>query len=118
MNYYRVSKEYLLGENEVLPIQYFCKQYIMRIQNIFKDKTGKIVVGQWPNWPIWLTLAFYVLRFIPNHLIQSGSNLGVSLTLLYWSYLEITEGVITFRRLIGIAVAISQFYLIISYLSL
>ena len=90
----------------------------MWIQNIFKDKTGKIIIGQWPNWPIWLTLAFYILRFIPNRLIQSVSSLGVNLTLLYWSYLEITEGVNTFRKLIGISVAISQFYLIISYLSL
>ena len=73
------------------------------IDKVFKDKDGKVVLGQAPNLPIILAMAFWV----PSLII----NTGVLHSLLYllflgflgwWAMLEILQGVNYFRRLLGL----------------
>ncbi|MEN8252940.1 MAG: hypothetical protein ABFQ62_01010 [Patescibacteria group bacterium] len=78
----------------------------MKIPNIFKTKTGKIVIAQFPNRPMFLALAFYLLRFLDLNILTLISKWGVSIIMLYWSYLEVFHGVNTFRKILGIVVGI------------
>jgi hypothetical protein len=75
-----------------------------------KDKDGKVVIGQWPNWPIWLALILYLLRFFPWESFSQVSRWGVFFTMMYWSYLEIRYGVNGFRRTLGVFVMIFMVY--------
>lgn len=74
--------------------------------NIFKDKSGRIVIAQKPNAPLLIAIAFYLLGFIPQETLQTISYWGVFITMLYWAYLEMTQGVNTWRKLLGIIVAL------------
>jgi hypothetical protein len=80
----------------------------MSILDFFKDKQGNFVIGQWPNKPLILALGLYVLRYIPNSLAQHISHWGVSIVLIYWAFLEITAGVNSWRRLLGLLVMLSS----------
>lgn len=68
----------------------------------FKTKKGEVVIGQWPNFPLWAWLVLNILSFIPllSSWKQSFNSLG-SMFLFVWSYLELTSGVNYFRKLIG-----------------
>lgn len=79
----------------------------MKVSNFFKDKNGKVVIAQFPNWPLVLAIIFWILKF----------PLGVIISLIYWSYLEIVSGVNTFRKTLGIIVLVLQLislYLIVT----
>jgi hypothetical protein len=74
-------------------------------QLFFKDQKGRVVLWQWPNIPLcgWALSKFFAV-IVNNPSMESGfSNLGTSL-LFVWAYLELTNGVNYFRRLIGLAV--------------
>ena len=66
--------------------------------------TGKLVVWQNPNAPLWVWIVAKAL-----HLITDASWLGVvaSVALTVWAVLEITRGVNPFRRLLGAAALLS-----------
>ena len=78
----------------------------MKISDIFKDADGKVVIGQKPNWPIYAAIGLFALRFIPLDGLQPISIWGVRIVMAYWAYLEIVSGVNTFRRLLGLGVAL------------
>lgn len=88
----------------------------MQLKNFFKDKKGRVVVGQWPNWPLWLAIFFFILGFIPVVELRTISFWGLTISLTYWSYLEIFFGVNSWRRILGILVLGSQIYKIASLL--
>ena len=90
----------------------------MIFSNFFKDKKGKVVVAQWPNWPLWVALIFFLLKYFPHSIVQDVSFWGLILTLLYWSYLEIFFGVNLWRRLLGMLVVMSQIYKLIKFFSI
>lgn len=72
--------------------------------SIFKDAEGRIVIAQAPNPPLFVAVAFFVVRFLPFDAAGTISFLGVTAAMLYWSYLEVFHGVNTFRRFLGLLV--------------
>lgn len=70
-------------------------------KDFFRDKKGKYVLWQKPNAPLWIAFGFWLLGFIPLQILELISRWGVTLSLLYWSYLEIARGESPFRRLLG-----------------
>jgi hypothetical protein len=88
----------------------------MWIKNIFTDRGGDIVIGQRPNLPIWVAFLFYLLSIVPYPILQPFSFWGMAGSLLYWSYLEILDGVNKFRKLLGAIVATSQIIRIMNFL--
>ncbi|PIQ73408.1 hypothetical protein COV58_02685 [Candidatus Roizmanbacteria bacterium CG11_big_fil_rev_8_21_14_0_20_36_8] len=85
-----------------------------KYKSFFQDKDGKIVIGQFPNWQLFLAGFFYIFRYINKQNIQAVGFWGLNITLLYWSYLEIRLGVNGWRKLLGTLVLISIGYNIIS----
>lgn len=81
-----------------------------RISSFFKNKQGEYVIAQYPNWPLWLWIVLFSLRFIPLSSLQVFSYWSSSIVLLYWAYLEIVSGESLFRRFLGIVVASSSAY--------
>jgi hypothetical protein len=75
---------------------------------LFRDGTGEIVIGQPPNLPIliWISATLLKLVFKTGQINIALDLLAVS-SLLYWSFLEITEGVNYFRRDLGVVVLIA-----------
>lgn len=76
----------------------------------FRDKNGKVVIFQFPNWPLWLVIALYVIQLIGNPSINFYCLWLSRILLVYWSYLEIRFGVDSFRRVLGIATLIYVLY--------
>jgi hypothetical protein len=75
---------------------------------LFRDGTGEIVIGQPPNLPIviWVSAMLLKLVFKTGQIKLALDLLGFS-SLLYWSFLEITQGVNYFRRDLGTIVLIA-----------
>lgn len=67
---------------------------------IFADKEGRIVVWQYPNWPLLVSAAAYGLDLLTD---DDLSLIG-ELFLFYWAVLELLRGVNIFRRLLGASV--------------
>ncbi|HRN85987.1 MAG TPA: hypothetical protein PK863_01540 [Candidatus Dojkabacteria bacterium] len=68
----------------------------------FYDKTGKLVLWQFPNAPllIWLVSKIIVyLKVLPAY--NSMFNQLSMGFLFIWAYLELTQGVNRFRKLLG-----------------
>lgn len=75
------------------------------LKNFISDKNGKVVIFQPPNLPIigWL-ICMIVSIILPVGFLKNGfMNLGGAFLFL-WAYLEITNGVSGFRRLLGVVV--------------
>lgn len=76
------------------------------ISPFFKDPEGRIVIAQFPNWPLWVWLGATLLEslkmsFIPPLWISAIGFMAI----LYWAGLEIFQGVNSFRRCLGLLVA-------------
>lgn len=74
--------------------------------DIFRDPKGRIVIWQSPNLLLLVWIACKVLVFaINNNDLDAGfSHLG-SASLFAWAYLEVSSGVNTFRKILGLIVA-------------
>jgi hypothetical protein len=75
---------------------------------LFRDGTGAIVIGQPPNLPILIWVSATLLKLV----IKTGQvkiflDLLAFSSLLYWSFLEITQGVNYFRRDLGVIVLLA-----------
>lgn len=76
--------------------------------HFFKDDEGKVIVWQWPNIPIYGWLVFKLLSMLIHHPQLQGGFDGISKAFLFtWAYLELTQGVNYFRRLLGLLVFIA-----------
>lgn len=78
------------------------------LANLFKDRKGRIVIWQWPNVPV---LAWAILG-IASHVLARGKLQTVAQELsraflFVWAYLEITDGVSYFRRMLGTVVLVA-----------
>lgn len=75
------------------------------MDRIFKDKNGRVVIGQWPNR---LLLGWLILRMIAVFVDDTAfknSLIEFSMVVLFaWAYLELVSGVNYFRRLLGFTV--------------
>jgi len=77
-------------------------RYVHLISNFFKNDKGEIAVWQTPNVLLFGWIAFTLL----GHLLPAGRwrllagylSFGLIFT---WSWLEITQGVSSFRRVLG-----------------
>lgn len=83
-------------------------------QRFLKDSSGAIVVAQAPNVPLLGWIICTVLSFvITAEPYGTGFGLLARAFLFTWAYLEVTDGVNYFRRLLGLlvllAVSISMF---------
>lgn len=79
----------------------------------FRDRNGKIVLGQFPNVPLLGWLVFVVAAAIlPSGILSRGFAGLAGAFLFVWAYLEITQGVTMFRRVLGAIVLIVS---IVSY---
>ena len=70
----------------------------------FRDRnTGAIVIGQWPNPPLWLFLGFSAARWavggqgLTETLLRAGSGIALA----WWAADEILRGVNPWRRFLG-----------------
>lgn len=71
----------------------------------FSDNTGKYVIGQPPNIPVYLI----VLSFVIKNLLSEGwaydlAAFIMSASVFLWAYLEIAYGESRFRRILGVIV--------------
>jgi hypothetical protein len=65
---------------------------------LFEDRsTGRIVIAQWPNVPLWVWIVASLLRW----------RLVATAGLLVWAVLEVAKGVNPFRRALGAIVIAS-----------
>ncbi|RAP36640.1 hypothetical protein B1207_07495 [Legionella quinlivanii] len=77
--------------------------------DFFRDKQNRIVIFQFPNWPLILWFVFAVLDYLWSsnqpevHHLWSMLRFGFIFT---WAWLEITGGVNYFRRTLGLLVLI------------
>ena len=76
---------------------------------LFRDAAGQIVIWQPPNLPILIWGSATLLKLV----FQTGQvklvlDLLAFSSLLYWSFLEITQGVNYFRRDLGVVVLIAS----------
>ena len=85
---------------------------------LFRDGTGEIIIGQAPNLPImiWVSATLLKLVFKTGQVKIALDLLAVS-SLLYWSFLEITQGANHFRRDLGVVVLIALIISIIERLN-
>jgi hypothetical protein len=66
---------------------------------LFEDRsTGRLVVAQWPNIPLWVWIVASLLRW---HLVATAA-------LVVWAVLEVAKGVNPFRRGLGALVLLAQ----------
>jgi hypothetical protein len=71
---------------------------------LFRDReTGKIVIFQWPNVPLWI----FIVASVAKRFLHPHGTLGTALTvvvvasLLWWAGDEVLRGVNPFRRILG-----------------
>ncbi|MGK0396983.1 MAG: hypothetical protein ACJAYE_003009 [Candidatus Azotimanducaceae bacterium] len=76
--------------------------------DVFRDAQGQIVIAQWPNYPLWIAIICFILGYLSVPVLQGIGFWGLIISLLYWSFLEISSGVNVWRRFLGIVVALSQ----------
>jgi hypothetical protein len=75
---------------------------------MFRDNTGEIVVAQAPNIPILVWIAATLLKLVfKTGQVKIALDVLAFGSLLYWSFLEITQGATYFRRDLGVIVLIA-----------
>ena len=84
------------------------------IMGTMSKKSFTIV--QPPNTPLKIAIILFFLRFLENPTLTVLSVWGTLIALLYWAYLEITQGVNQFRRLLGLVVGVYLLWLLFGLL--
>jgi hypothetical protein len=75
---------------------------------LFRDAAGQIVIWQSPNLPILIWVSATLLKLVfQTGQVKLALDLLAFSSLLYWSFLEITQGVNYFRRDLGVVVFIA-----------
>ena len=71
-------------------------------------KSGRIVVVQMPNPPLWTFLAATAVRllFEPDGSVGAIASIIGTVALMVWATLEITRGESPFRRVLGAVVVL------------
>jgi len=77
------------------------------LDRLFKDKDGKIVIAQWPNWPIWgwLITRIAMRLTISSQLTNALNYVSVGF-ITVWALMETISGVNFFRRLLGLGILV------------
>lgn len=72
----------------------------------FRDRTsGRIVIGQWPNLPLWLFGLMQAIAWIAGERSTIGrwAEIASLIALVVWAGDEVLRGVNPWRRCLGIA---------------
>ena len=77
------------------------------MQPLFKSPSGKIIIAQKPNAPLIIWFVFLLAEKLPVsvELAEVFGLLSYS-AIFAWAWLEITEGVNLFRRILGATIMI------------
>lgn len=62
-------------------------------------------IAQWPNPPLWVAIAAIIVSRLATGVVGATAEGVFYLAIGAWAYLEITDGVNWFRRLLGAGVA-------------
>lgn len=71
---------------------------------LFRNRqTGKITIAQFPNLPLWITLAAVVLQRIASDgsVLDTVADRTAGIALGWWGIDEIARGVNPWRRILG-----------------
>lgn len=74
-----------------------------KVEAFFKDKNGKVVIGQFPSVLISLWVVLLVLNLFMHN--KNVDDLQAAV-LFAWAYLELTQGVNYFRKTLGAVVLV------------
>ncbi len=83
---------------------------------LFKTKDGQYVVGQKPNWPIYLAFITWIGSQVTEGAALNTFRWGMVVSLTTWSLLEVFSGVNVFRRLLGVGILALQIRVIVDLL--
>ncbi len=73
----------------------------------FRDKQGKLIIGQSPNAPIWGWGIFTILAIVVGSgKFHDGFQLLAQAFLFVWAYLELRQGDSLFRKVLGTVIFI------------
>lgn len=76
-------------------------------RSLFRTDEGNIVLWQSPNPPLIAWIVLRVLAIIlPNADLRSSASSLATIAISIWAYLELTDGVTVFRRVIGATVLV------------
>ena len=75
------------------------------MKSIFETEDGQRVVTQAPNPPIVAAFSAWLISALSDGDISRVAGNASRFLLLYWAWLEITRGVNTWRRMLGVLVA-------------
>lgn len=71
----------------------------------FRDPaSGRIVVGQWPNLPLWLFALARLVQGVSTGETARWAAIAASLSLAIWAGDELVRGVNPWRRCLGVGV--------------
>ena len=78
-----------------------------KFKNFFRDKDGKVVVGQRPNVYIYV----WIVSRVGEKLMHGATVQNIlwwigTLSLIIWAWLELSDGVNYFRRTLGLIILI------------
>jgi hypothetical protein len=77
----------------------------------FRDKrSGRIVVGQWPNLPLWLFAATRLVAMLTEAPVRNWAWPLSEAALLCWAGDELARGVNPWRRCLGAGILIWMAY--------
>jgi hypothetical protein len=62
-----------------------------------------MTIAQWPNPPLWVALAGALVGRLTDGRVHDVATAVFFMALTVWAYLEVTDGVNWFRRLLGAA---------------
>jgi hypothetical protein len=78
-----------------------------RLKDFFHDKNGRVVLWQTPSFPLTAWFGLKILSMIVSEgTVKAGLSHVSTAFLFIWAYLEFTEGVNYFRRLLGLTVGL------------
>ena len=67
----------------------------------FRDKDGHIVIGQFPNAPLFVALFAYLVNMLSTTWVFTVSEVVFVGAIVWWGVLEIWHGDSRFRRVLG-----------------
>ena len=77
----------------------------------FRDKrSGRIVVGQWPNLPLWLFFGAKLVSVLAEGPLQDAALWLADAALFVWAADELVRGVNPWRRCLGAGVLLWMAY--------
>lgn len=78
------------------------KRQTLFIDKCFRDKSGDVVLAQWPNVPVIVGVVALVLAWAFGGLLEFIALMVAFGAWFTWAWLEVFQGVNYFRRGLGV----------------